>query len=309
MRHLVVVLSLVFCASSFAFGQTASNESWKIIFSNSKAKTTQEWEQKLHVGGIRIGCQLDPAQCIQYASKFGEGGRKVFLNIVLKPESPSEAQEYSRLSPKLPFLQAITVDDFVRHYTRMSESSQAEAVKSLGGVVDNLKSANANLKFGVTLYEAELSSATLKEDKMPGRIRSKIDYVHLYLRYRANGQNYESYVQQAKSVFPNARIIAGAYAYDRIDYFPCAPGTKRSCTKDEEIKLFMQALTTQVRLLKSQAVEWIEFYPGAFGHEEEWEGWENSRICGEKRTRACADNTKEMRQAAAALLLKELGKQ
>jgi len=303
---MVAILALVFCASTLVFDQASSADSWKII---TWGKNAPEWDQKLHVGGIRVGCSGEPAQCIRQAESAvrGEADKKVFLSVLLRAESPAEARQYSESSLQSPFLQEIGLDDFVARYNRASGTSPTDALSWLGGMVENVKSKNANLKFGITVYESDLSSPALKEDKLPARIRSKIDHVHLYLRYRANAPNYESYVQQAKSIFPKARVIAGAYAYDRISYIPCASGNPRRCAKDEELKLFMQALTTQIRLLKSQAVDWIEFYPGGFGLEQEMDIWETPRGCQDRQKSECVENTKAMRQAATAALTKELG--
>ena len=260
---------------------------------------TQDWDNRLHVSGIMIGCTSEPASCLKFAASrvAQRPGLKVFLSTDFKPEvAVKYAQEYSKLSLQNPFLQEIKIDDFVAQYTHLFSSGVANPDSMLSSMIDAVKSQNRALHFGITLYENEIDSPYLKEPKMMASTRSKVDAVHLFLIYRANVANYEDYVRQVKKMFPNAKVIAGAYAYDRISYIPCSQYAARKCSPADEVKLFRQALDIQIRLLKSGEVDWIEFLPGAFGFEDTWKNWDSDpRVCP-GRKQECISNTRQLRQ-------------
>jgi hypothetical protein len=271
---------------------------------------TPDWDNRLHVSGIMIGCSSEPASCLKFAASrvAQRPGQKVFLSTDFKPEvAVKYAQEYSKLSLQNPFLQEIKIDDFVAQYTHLFSSGVADPNSMLNSMIDAVKSQNRALHFGITLYENEIDSPYLKEPKMTASTRSKVDSVHFFLVYRANVENYESYVRQVKKLFPNAKVIAGAYAYDRISYIACSQYSSRKCSPAEEIKLFRQTLDTQVRLLKSGEVEWIEFFPGAFGMEDEWKGWDRDPRTCPGRKQECINNTKRLRQESSDAFTKGLG--
>ena len=194
------------------------------------------------------------------------------------------------------------VDDFISLYRKLSSnSSDPQAV--VQSTIDNLKSVNSNLKFGISLYEDELESPFIQDSKLPAAIRAKFDYIHLYPHFRNNGANYVEYVRAAKRQFPNARIIAGAYAYDRRNYLSCSQNGKSACSVDQELALFKTTIAIENGLLKDGAVDAIEFYPGNFGHEEQWKGWQNSRTCLPGDQEACIKTTKQLHEIA----IEELG--
>ena len=270
---------------------------------------TAEWDQKLHISAIRMGCSAKPADCLRAAATLIQShpGRRVFLSVTLKSgESESYAQEYSRLSQRYPFLEEVGVDDFVQYYARLFSVGAGNPVSTLAAMVDGLKSENNALRFGITLYENELDSQYLNEPKMSAALRNKVDYVHLFLIYRANAGNYESYVSRAKRIFPNAKVIGGVYAYDRISYVPCKPRDSRPCTPAEEFDLFKQSLEIQIRLLKSGQLDWLEFFPGAFGNEANWNAWDRPRICPDRK-QECITNTQKMRGFIGDVFSEELG--
>ena len=171
----------------------------------------------------------------------------------------------------------------------------------LNKVVANLKSANPALKFGATIYEDDLTRPYLQDARLPSATRAQFDYVHLFIHYREDGPNFEQAVQQAKQVFPNALIIAGSYAVDRRAFLPCSPGGQ-PCTTQQELDLFSQSLTIQVKLLVNKEVDSIEFFPGYFGNEDQWPGLSNPRECATGDQANCIANTKAMRQAALTIL-------
>jgi hypothetical protein len=271
---------------------------------------TPDWDKRLHISGMIMGCSAEPANCLKAAASrvAQRPGLKVFLSVDLKPElAVKYAQEYSSLSLQNPFLLEITMADFVAQYTRWSTSGAADPVSLLNSMLDATKSQNRALRFGITLYENEIDSPYLKEPKMTAAARSKVDAVHLFLIYRANGPNYEDYVRQVKKMFPNARVIAGAYAYDRISYIGCSPRSSRKCSPADEIKLFRQTLDIQIRLLMSGEVEWIEFLPGAFGMEDQWKAWDSDPRTCPGRKQECINNTKQLRTEVSDAFSKEVG--
>jgi hypothetical protein len=269
---------------------------------------TPDWDQKLHISGIRMGCSAQPVNCLKAASDLLQShpNARIFLSGVLKPgELDDYAQEYSKLSQESPFLEEVGVDDFVGQYARLFRSGVGDPVATLGKVINGLKSQNKNMHFGITLYENELDSPFVQDPKMPTNLRNGVDYVHLFLIYRENAKNYESYVRKVKKIFPNAKIIGGVYAYDRISYVPCAQSGSHPCTAAEELNLFKQALDIQLRLLKSGELDWLEFFPGAYGNEASWNGWDRPRICP-GRKQECITNTLNLREAVADALAKEV---
>lgn len=183
-----------------------------------------------------------------------------------------DALQYSALSVGVSSVTEIDLDDFFGAYETWSRA-MADAPAFLSRVVDDLKRVNPALKFGITLYEDELDSAEnpfIDDAHLPASVRAKFDVIRLFLHYRKDGPRYAAYVAQARSYFPNARIVAGVYAYDRIDYaFPCAQHdpARKPCTQEEEIGGFRQALDIQTRLLRQGVVSGLDIFPGYFGAE------------------------------------------
>jgi hypothetical protein len=262
------------------------------------------WNRALHVTGARQGCSDSPASCLRFAATVNQKypGAKVFLAISLENfASKDYASQYGQLSGSTPYLEEIGIDDFINQYGHFVSAHGSAA---LGQAIDRMKSGNPNLKFGITLYENELTRAELEDPTLPGATRQKIDYVHLYLHYRTNAPSYGQYVKQARSLFPKARIIAGSYAYDRIDYIPCAPSDSSPCTFQQELDLHKRLLEEQIQLLKSGEVAWLEFYPGNIGREADWQNWRaNSRMCKSERIQDCIKNTVNLHQATLDLLI------
>lgn len=224
-------------------------------------------------------------------------GRKVFLSILLKPETVAYGEQYSQLSRKDASLEEIGLDDFVSQYSKLYQTEGQNAIGALNAFITGVKLVNPDLRFGITLYEDDLTRSRdyLSDPKLPAAIREKVDYVHFYVHFRADSPKYADYLNQAKAIFPNARMIAGVYPYDRISYVPCALRSD-PCTPQEEMDYFNTQLDAAINLLKSGSVSWIEFYPGNFGREDEWSGWSSSRICAPERRQACIDTTKQMHE-------------
>src|SRR5262249_31798454 len=132
----------------------------------------------------------------------------------------------------------------------------------------------------------------LTDAVLPASVRAKIDYVHLFVHYRMDAPNYAADVAKAKTIFPNAKIIAGAYPYDRIDYMPCAYKGTGACTAAQEQSLYQQLLQTQLSMLKAGTISGIELFFGYFGNPQDWPGWtEYARVCNPSRLSQCYANT------------------
>jgi hypothetical protein len=158
------------------------------------------------------------------------------------------------------------------------------------------------MAFGITVYEDQLDSPYLRAPAVPTQLAQQVGYVHLYLHYRADAAHFSQYVAQAKALFPRSQVIAGLYAYDRIDYIPCSPESKLPCSTDQEIHLYEQAISVAAQLLKQGVISGIEFYPGFFGRENEWPGWKHEDYCAQSRRAQCLENTHIMREKTVEVL-------
>jgi len=265
---------------------------------------TPAWNRVLHLGAVRLGCSDPPSGCADYAQQFvrSQGVDKVFLSILLRADrTPGDAREYSRLSLSHPALFEVGFDDFVGQCERQSKEPAAVS-PLLMEIASSLKSANPKLRLGITVYEDELVSSSFPLRRLDAQFRKSVDFVHLYPHYRREAQSYSTSVQQAKELFPAAQIITGIYAYDRRDYLPCAQGSSTPCTDQEEVSLFSQSLKDRVAVANEQGANWIEFYPGGFGNEENLGIWKEPRGCHPERQHECVQNTKAMRDVVRQVL-------
>jgi hypothetical protein len=181
---------------------------------------------------------------------------RVFLGIDRdETKAASYALEYSNLSLTYPKLYEIGFDDFYVFWRDSLKFSNS----LLGTIIDNTKKVNTHLKFGITLYSDEVPLTT----NISYANRGKVDYVHLYPHFRKT--DIEGDVAKAKALFPNAKIIAGAYALDFKS--SCLPGENGSCSGQTELKYFIDSFQRQVNLMKTCQVDSIEFWPGYFGNE------------------------------------------
>ncbi len=261
-------------------------------------ENTAEWNRALHLGAVRIGCSDPPSSCVDYVQQISksQGVDKVFLAILLKPDqTPAYAREYSLWSVNHEALYEVGFDDFVSQCERQKLSMPAMSAL-LNRVAQGLNGPNPKLHLGITLYEDEINSTQFRLSDLDEQFRKSVDFVHLYPHYRKELQSFSTSVQQAKQIFPSAKIVAGIYAYDRIDYLPCARGNNTPCTKQEEISLFAQSFKERLAMLGTSDVEWIEFYPGNFGTEAQWSNWKAPRMCRPERLQECVGNTKGMRE-------------
>lgn len=177
------------------------------------------------------------------------------------------AIQYSNLSLEYPKIIEIGIDDFLSWWENPVMGGLNQTL--LNNTISNAKSINPNLKFGITLYEDNLDSTNLIDPVLSTEIRNRIDKIHLFIHFRGNSPRYPEYVDRAKALFPNAEIIAGSYAYDRINYIQCyETAINNSCTEEEELIFFMESIRIQSQMLNTSQIQGIEFYPDWFGYEE-----------------------------------------
>jgi len=269
------------------------------------ATTTPEWQRTLHVSGLRLGCSSVPQSCMKYMATLNTPAKSFFLAILLKPDTVDYGAQYSALSSQLSALQEVGLDDFVSQYAKLSKAGVADPPALLNSFIDGIKSRNRNLRFGATIYEDELGGDSLGDKNLPPALRAKFDTIHFFIHFRGNTPRYADYVQQVKRLFPNAQIVAGLYPYDRISYVPCLP-KGQPCSPEEELNDFNQSLDTAINLLQQGTISWIEFFPGIFGHEDNWSNWSAPRICP-GRLPDCVANSKKMDQSVVDKIKQLLG--
>lgn len=265
---------------------------------------TPEWNRALHLGALRVGCSGAPSSCAGYAQQNSrsQGVDKVFLSIALTAEkTPVYVREYSQLSLAYPAVYEIGIDDFVGQCDKLNMTLPALSA-FLTQVTHDLKGTNPNLHFGITVYEDELDSDQLPLAKLDEQFRKSVDFVHLYPHYRQEKLDFATASKEALTIFPQAKIIAGVYAYDRRDYVSCTRGNSTPCTNEQEINLFAQSFKERLAMLDSGQVQWIEFYPGSFGDEATWPSWTSPRMCKPGRREECVKNTIAMREIVRKLL-------
>ncbi len=265
---------------------------------------TPAWNNALHLGGLRLGCSDSPIQCVDYAQQLSKSQEvdKVFLAIRLDAErTPAYLREYSQLSLTHPSLYEVGFDDFVGQCEKLNRALPALSAL-LNEFARELKGANPKLHLGITVYEDELTSSRFQLNNLDEQFRKSVDFVHLYPHYRKEAVSFSASTQQARQIFPQAKIVAGVYAYDRRDYLPCARGSSTPCTNQEELSLFAQSLKERLAMLGNSNVEGIEFYPGSFGSEAHWDQWKEPRMCRQNRLQECIENTKTMREVVRQAL-------
>jgi hypothetical protein len=232
-------------------------------------------------------------------------GTKVFLSVLLKPETVDYGRQYSALSLQSPSLTEISLDDFVSQYSRFFQANVRNPGAVLGSFIDGIKSRNPKLQFGATIYENDIGQEFLSDKDLPAAIRTKFDVVHFFVHYRGDTPQYAQYIQQLKALFPQAQLVGGVYAYDRISYLPCLPKAQ-PCSVEQELNYFNQSLDTATDLLQQGKISWLEVYPGLFGREAEWSNWKSPRICP-GRLPECVANTEKMDQTFVSKIKQLLG--
>ncbi|KPU94689.1 hypothetical protein APR50_10425 [Variovorax paradoxus] len=245
------------------------------------------------VTSLRIGCTMEPSACI--ASYKPAPGIKYITIPFGQADKPDlvmqRASIYSKLSLEHAVLKEVSIDDA---WSFMRRANVPDKGKYINDLIDAVKSANPKLQFGVTFYEDEIDQVKKNSANLPADARAKVDRVALYLHFRSNWEKYPEYVSETKKLFPNAVIYGGVYHYDRIDYLKCKQGGKDKCSKNDEFRLYQDALNLQLGLLKSKAIGGLELYPGFLGAEDKWWGWSDSAMCDQRRKSECIENSKIM---------------
>jgi hypothetical protein len=245
-------------AVGLAIRRVNASPRWLVI---TWGENTPEWNRKLDVSVIREGCSGTPTSCINEIKS--QKGKKIFLSILLKTAIPGNyGPQYGLLAREAPSLVSIGADDFVGQYEKLFLAGFQNPPVALTSLVDGIKSGNVG--FGITIYEDDLRSPYLSDPDFPAATRAEVDYVHLFIHYRADTPNTSEYVREAKTIFPNAKVILGVYAYDRISYLPCAKGGQ-PCTPQQEQDYLRQGLDSDLQLVKNGDAAGIEFWPGSFG--------------------------------------------
>lgn len=257
-----------------------------------------EWNRTLHLSGVRIGCSDALASCVQQVDQIAatQHVSSVLLAILLNPARiAADSASYANLGASHPSLVEVGFDDFVSQTQKLNFSS-SELSRLLENVAANLKSRGSKLQLGITIYQDQLNSGELDRLQLNDRARQSIDVVHLFPHYRKERKPVTEYIAQVKQVFPNAKLILGVYAYDRREYLPCAQDGHTRCSTEEEISLFDRNFLEALRIASSGGAAGIEFFPGNFGAEDSWNGWDNSRSCKQGEKAVCIQNTLAMRE-------------
>jgi hypothetical protein len=191
-----------------------------------------------------------------------KGGVEVAFSILLKTAIPGAyGAPYGLLARQNHSLVEIGADDFVGQYEKQFLGGAQDPTSGLTSLIDGIKAADPNLGFGLTIYEDELQSPYLADPKFPAAERAKVDYVHFFMHYRTDTPNVASYLPQVREVFPNAKVILGVYAYDRISYLPCSKGGQ-PCTTQQEANFLRQGMEADLKLVKDRSAAGKRNGPG-----------------------------------------------
>lgn len=265
------------------------------------------WTTALGVTELRGGCDIAPAECEPYLENLGaeqSSSGYYYVSVGWTPSNGvSYAEDWSKLSLTYKHMLEIDFDDFIGDLEDFQAAGELSSPNTfVADVIAATKTYNPNLAFGITLYEDSLTHA-MTTTTLTASTRAKIQYVHFYLHYRENASKWSSYLPTVKALFPNAKIIAGAYPYDRIDFLPCAQGTTTACTASQEQSYFKEALDNQLASFKAGQVVGIEFYFGYFGMPQDWAGWTVSdKICLPSRLSTCYANSSALQTISKEVL-------
>jgi hypothetical protein len=273
----------------------------------SWGENMSSWTSALGVNEMRGGCDIAPADCEPYLENLGAEQSSTgyyYVSFTMNPSNGvSYAEDWSKLSLTYKHMLEVDYDDFIGNLEDLQAAGKLSSPNTfVADVIAATKTYNPNLAFGITLYEDSLTHA-MTTTTLTASTRAKIQYVHFYLHYRENASKWSSYLPTVKSLFPNAKIIAGAYPYDRIDFLPCAQGSSTKCTAAQEQSYFKEALENQVASFKAGQVSSIEFYFGYFGMPQDWAGWSVSdKICSPSRLSTCYANTSALQSISKDVL-------
>ena len=124
---------------------------------------TPSWNQALGIKATRQGCPDAPTACMTFVGNLARTYHvQVTLDIPLTTATPTNAKQYSVLSRTGTFLREVSFDDFVDQFKALPSTLLVQPWTYVGESILNLKSANPNLAFGITLYEDQLTSPYLQ---------------------------------------------------------------------------------------------------------------------------------------------------
>ncbi|MFH1056798.1 MAG: hypothetical protein V1717_03325 [Candidatus Micrarchaeota archaeon] len=294
---------------------------------------TQEWVDKLPISHHRFGSsKLYSYDDVKRTLNAVPGSGKIFAMLYQIQNNASWAKyleyagwysQYSAQDDPNHRLYEASLDDFAGSTWKYRGNNSwglyggygwgtGYDVDGLNHLIDVVKSQNQNLKFGITVYENDLTATVanltggrqlvFSDEVMPPSLKQRIDVIHFFLLYRKSVENYDSYLAQLHSFFPgNKIIIAASYSYDRIDHNVCEKEGADYCTEDEEKGYFAQATQKQAELLKSGQISGIEFYPAYFGLEA-YLPWNRDHSWACNDIPRCIRVTQEMRNSAYQIL-------
>jgi hypothetical protein len=275
----------------------------------SWGENVPSWNTNLGVTAMREGCSIVPTSCEPYLDNLAleSDAKTYYVSFPLDPStSVSWAKQYSTLSLSHKMMVEIGFDDFIG---KIEDDQIAGTLPNpatfVSQVIAAAKSENPNLAFGVTIYEDGLTHTALTS--LPATLRAEIQYVHLYLHYREDAPNWASYVATAKSLFPSAKIIGGAYPYDRINYLPCAYKGTVACTAAQEQSYYKEALQSQLSMVGAGTLSGVEFFFGYFGDPQDWAGWQTqTNACAASRLSQCYANTETLQNITLQVIQAEV---
>jgi hypothetical protein len=296
------ILCLLALAAGLAVNSASAQTKPNII---SWGENVPSWNTALGITTMREACGDAPTTCEPYLDNLAalSNVKTYYVSFPLDPStSVSWAQQYSTLSLTHKEMVAIGFDDFVGTIEDdQIAGTMPNPATFVADVLAATKSKNPNLAFGVTIYEDSLTHTALTS--LPLSVRGAIQFVHLYEHYREDAPNYAANVATAKSLFPNAKIIAGAYPYDRINYIPCAYKGTVECTAAQEQSFYQELLQTQANMVKAGTVSGLEFFFGYFGDPQDWPSWTTQKnACLTSRLSQCYSNTSILQNISLQVL-------
>jgi hypothetical protein len=300
-KQTFVVLCILFLPAGMAFLSAAAPSGFMVI---TWGGNSPEWNRTLHLTGVRIGCSSVPASCLRDVDQIAASQHvsSVFLGIVLNPATvASYSATFGSLAPAHPSLVEVGFDDFVSQCEK-THLGGPELSNLVQTIASNLKSRGSKMQMGATVYQDQLITGALDRLQISDAARQSIDIVHLFPHYRKERKSVADYVTEAKRAFPNAKVILGVYAYDRREYLPCSPDNKTPCSSEDEINFFDQIFREDLKVAETGAAVGIEFFPGNFGTEDSWNGWNSSRSCKQGERDLCVQNTVAMRERVRAAM-------
>ena len=240
---------------------------------------------------MSFACSLAPQACANNAAQFVAGSQTRCAVVSLFLEKITDGDTTAFVAPYGADTCSIRIDDFLGHYQDLAAKGRVGAQQLLGNLIAAAHQHQPPLAFGITLYEDEIPTVG---EAVPSDLRERVDTVYLYLHYRASGPDFPVTVRAAQRLFPNARMIGGAYVYDRHDYVPCEPGGKAPCTPEQEISFFESAFREQIKMANRGELAGIELYPTAFETPDRWRGWQNPKLCKPNDVSQCVAITRRM---------------